>query len=311
MSDRIPISELQEITQITDDHCIPVDNGNTTNKITVENFNASANATAKSYAEAAAASATAASASAESASDTASEIENKINQASTLVSDAETYSQEASASASAASNSASAANASATAANNSAGAAANSVTSASDYATLARSWATGDTGARADEQYNNARYWAGEAARAAGGGVTSFNGRAGSVTAQAEDYSANQILYKTIPSQVQGEDPEKVFVDEVLADLEDKTQDNADDISSLQTDVAAIQAKETILAATLAVGATTLTFTDDSITDGSLIDIYATVDGVVPISKSVIATTLTLTFDAQEVAVPIKVRIEN
>ena len=40
---------------------------------------------------------------------------------------------------------------------------------------------------------NNAKYWAEAAAGAAGGGVTSFNGRAGAVSSQAHDYSANQV----------------------------------------------------------------------------------------------------------------------
>lgn len=40
---------------------------------------------------------------------------------------------------------------------------------------------------------NNAKYWAEAAAGAAGGGVTSFNGRAGAVSSQVHDYSANQV----------------------------------------------------------------------------------------------------------------------
>lgn len=41
--------------------------------------------------------------------------------------------------------------------------------------------------------HNNAKYWAEAAAGAASGGVTSFNGRAGAVSSQAHDYSANQV----------------------------------------------------------------------------------------------------------------------
>jgi hypothetical protein len=41
--------------------------------------------------------------------------------------------------------------------------------------------------------HNNAKFWAEAAAGAAGGGVTSFNGRAGAVSSQAHDYSANQV----------------------------------------------------------------------------------------------------------------------
>ena len=40
---------------------------------------------------------------------------------------------------------------------------------------------------------NNAKYWAGQAQQAAGGGVTSFNGRAGTVTPQSGDYTAAMV----------------------------------------------------------------------------------------------------------------------
>ena len=41
--------------------------------------------------------------------------------------------------------------------------------------------------------HNNAKFWAEAAAGAAGGGVTSFNGRSGAVSSQTHDYSANQV----------------------------------------------------------------------------------------------------------------------
>ena len=43
----------------------------------------------------------------------------------------------------------------------------------------------GGTGTREGENTNNARYWCESAAAAAGGGVTSFNGRGGAVQPQA------------------------------------------------------------------------------------------------------------------------------
>lgn len=308
---KIPISDLEAITEITDEHFLAVDDGTTTNKISVENFNASATASAKAYAEAAEDSADAASDSATSASNTADEIDIKLNQASTLVGNAETYAQDASASASAASNSASGASNSATAANNSANAAAGSVTSASNYATLSKSWAQGNTGARADEQYNNAKYWSEVARAAAGGGVTTFNGRSGAVTAQAKDYSAGQVLYKTEPSENPGEDPTDIFVDDALDDLYSKEQTDSGNITNLQGRVTTIEGQVTILTETLAVGATSLTFTSNKFQNNSLVRIFANVDGVYPLTKSISGTTLTLTFDAQEVAVSIKVCIEN
>jgi hypothetical protein len=47
----IPISSLPEITTVTDNHLLAVDDGSTTNKITVGNYNLSATATAREYAE--------------------------------------------------------------------------------------------------------------------------------------------------------------------------------------------------------------------------------------------------------------------
>ena len=91
--------------------------------------------------------------------------------------------------------SAAAANASgsASAAAGSKNAAANSATEAAAAATAATSWAVGGTGTRAGEDTNNAKYWAEQASQAAGGGVTSFNGRSGLVIPQTGDYTAEMV----------------------------------------------------------------------------------------------------------------------
>lgn len=91
--------------------------------------------------------------------------------------------------------SAAAANASgsASAAAGSKNAAANSATGAAAAATAATSWAVGGTGTRAGEDTNNAKYWAEQASQAAGGGVTSFNGRSGLVIPQTGDYTAEMV----------------------------------------------------------------------------------------------------------------------
>lgn len=91
--------------------------------------------------------------------------------------------------------SAAAANASgsASAAAGSKNAAANSATEAAAAATSATSWAVGGTGTRAGEDTNNAKYWAEQASQAAGGGVTSFNGRSGLVIPQTGDYTAAMV----------------------------------------------------------------------------------------------------------------------
>ena len=58
---------------------------------------------------------------------------------------------------------------------------------------MAKSWAVGGTGTRTGEDTNNAKYWAMAAQGAAGGGVTSFNGRGGAVAPQKGDYTAEMV----------------------------------------------------------------------------------------------------------------------
>ena len=57
----------------------------------------------------------------------------------------------------------------------------------------AQSWAVGGTGTREGEDTNNAKYWSEQAEAAAGGGVTSFKGRTGSVTPASGDYTAEMV----------------------------------------------------------------------------------------------------------------------
>ena len=58
---------------------------------------------------------------------------------------------------------------------------------------MAKSWAVGGTGTREGEDTDNAKYWAKAAQGAAGGGVTSFNGRGGFVVPESGDYTAAMV----------------------------------------------------------------------------------------------------------------------
>lgn len=76
--------------------------------------------------------------------------------------------------------------------------AAGSAASADDSAEDSEAWAVGQRDGQdvptTDETYhNNAKYWAEQASQAAGGGVTSFNGRSGSVSPQSGDYTAAMV----------------------------------------------------------------------------------------------------------------------
>ena len=134
---------------------------------------------------------------------------------------AETYKTAAAGSATAAAQSASDAAASKVAAGESETAAAGSAAAAAaseqnaeqseenagDSAEDSEAWAVGKRGGHDvqsdDETYhNNARYWAEKAETAAGGGVLSFNGRAGHVSPMGGDYTAAMV--GAVPSTAKG-----------------------------------------------------------------------------------------------------------
>ena len=193
MADQIRIRELTETTVIDDAAFLAVDYENETHKVSVENFNANANATAKRYAEQAAASATAAAGSATAASATSAEVDLKVTDAQGYATAASNSATNSRTYANASQEYANAASASANLADADADASAASAAAAADSSVLSRSWAVGGTGTRTGEDTNNARYWSDVAAAAAGGGVTSFNGRGGAVTPQAGDYTASMV----------------------------------------------------------------------------------------------------------------------
>lgn len=68
---------------------------------------------------------------------------------------------------------------------------------------------------------------------------------------------------------------------------------------------------DTELTATLTIGATTLTFTDASIGNNSLIDVYTDAYGVNPTNAVQSGTTVTLTFDPQATNVSVKIAVKN
>lgn len=143
--------------------------------------------------------------SATAAAQSAAAAEGYKNTASQKAADAAGSASDAAGSASAAGRSADNAAGSADDAADSATAAATSATTANqkamdaeDSAEDSEAWAVGQRGGTdvpsSDETYhNNAKYWAGQAQQAAGGGVTSFNGRSGAVTPASGDYTAAMV----------------------------------------------------------------------------------------------------------------------
>lgn len=127
----------------------------------------------------------------------------RVDTTNGIVAQATAQAQAASQSASAAAGSASAAQQSASSSQQSASNASSSASAAETSAKTSESWAVGGTGTRAGEDTNNAKYWASVAAGAAGGGVTTFNGRSGAVVPQAGDYTA-EMVGATTKSYVDG-----------------------------------------------------------------------------------------------------------
>ena len=143
-------------------------------------------------------SATAASNSETAAGNSATAASNSATAAGNSAMNAATSESNAAASEAAASESETAAGNSATAAGNSAKNAATSERNAEASAEDAEAWAVGKRGGvnvgESDPAYhNNALYWKEQAQQAAGGGVTSFKGRAGSVVPQEGDYTAGMV----------------------------------------------------------------------------------------------------------------------
>ena len=145
---------------------------------------------AKADAESANASAQSAKSDAESAKAAAQTAQSKAETANTSAQTAKTDAEAANTSAQSAKTAAESAKSAAAGSAQSAGASAQSAQASSK---LSESWAVGGTGTRTGEDTNNARYWSEQAQNAAGGGVSSFNGRSGAVAPQTGDYTAAMV----------------------------------------------------------------------------------------------------------------------
>ena len=145
---------------------------------------------AQAAAEAAQAKAETAQSKAETAQSKAETAQGKAESAQSA---AESAAASASGSASAAASSASAAALSEDASAEYEAGAKTAAASAAANGKLSKSWAVGGTGTREGEDTDNAKYWAKAAQGAAGGGVTSFNGRGGAVVPKQGDYTAAMV----------------------------------------------------------------------------------------------------------------------
>jgi hypothetical protein len=344
MADTIKISELTEYTaEVTDSLLIPLDDGTKTYKVSVGHFNQGAAASAKAYADKAETSARNAADSESNTKQVAQEITSNTSAAKDAAKEAEdaknaTVQLKADTERAVASIKASVDNAS-----SSATSAADSADDATDSATLSKSWAIGGTGKREDEDVNNAKYWASVAGAAAGGGVLTFNGRSGFVLPVDGDYKSEQI--KRGDSTVEASltaleetagDATNVQIGTVVEAAEEYPEISSGEtagvisgktkkfLASLKRLIEAVERDLKLLisnvdkktsirlpAQSLTAAGGSLTFTDDSITDTSLIEVYATIPNISPEIYSVTGTTLTVTFDAQEKAFDVCVTVRK
>ena len=344
MADTIKISELTEYTaDVTDSLLIPLDDGTKTYKVPVGHFNQGAAASAKAYADKAETSARNAASSESNTKQVAQEITTNTSAAKDAAKEAEdaknaTVQLKADTERAVASIKTSVKNAS-----DSALSAADSADDASDSATLSKSWAIGGTGKREDEDVNNAKYWASIAGAAAGGGVLSFNGRSGFVVPADGDYKSEQIkrgdstveTSLTALEETAG-DATNVPIGTVVEATEEYPEISSGEtagvisgktkkflaslkllIETVEKDlkllISNVDKKTSIRLPTQSLTAAggSLTFTDDSITDMSLIEVYATIPNISPEIYSVTGTTLTVTFGAQEKAFDVCVTVRK
>lgn len=344
MADTIKISELTEYTaDVTDSLLIPLDDGTKTYKVPVGHFNDGAASSAKAYADKAETSARNAATSESNTRQVAQEITSNTSAAKDAAKEAEdaknaTVQLKADTERAVASIKTSVQNAS-----DSALSAADSADDASDSATLSKSWAIGGTGKREDEDVNNAKYWASIAGAAAGGGVLSFNGRSGFVVSADGDYKSEQIKRgdSTVEASLTAleetaDDATNVQIGTVVEATEEYPEISSGETAGvisgktkkflaslkllietvakdLKLLISNVDKKTSIRlpAQSLTAAGGSLTFTDDSITDMSLIEVYATIPNISPEIYSVTGTTLTVTFGAQEKAFDVCVTVRK
>ena len=344
MADTIKISELTEYTaDVTDSLLIPLDDGTKTYKVPVGHFNQGAASSAKAYADKAEISARNAATSESNTRQVAQEITSNTSAAKDAAKEAEDAKNATVQFKADTERAASSVKALVDNASSSAMSAADSADDASDSATLSKSWAIGGTGKREDEDVNNAKYWASIAGASAGGGVLSFNGRSGFVVPADGDYKSEQI--KRGDSTVEASltsleetagDATNVPIGTVVEATEEYPEISSGEtagvisgktkkfLASLKLLIETVERDLKLLisnvdkktskrlpAQSLTAAGGSLTFTDDSITDTSLIEVYATIPNISPSNYSVTGTTLTVTFDAQDKAFDVCVTVRK
>ena len=141
-------------------------------------------------------------------------------------------------------------------------------------------------------------------------GVISVDSSGDHITLTKAEYDALTPQEKADPDKyyfISDVEPEGIQIDSVMsASSENPVQNRVITNALNEKEDAAL-----VLTSTLAVGATSVVFTNAAIGNNSLIDVYTDASGVNPTAISQSGTSVTLTFDAQSSAVSVKILVRN
>lgn len=191
-----------------------------------------------------------------------------------------------------------------------------------DAATLSESWAKGGTGTRADEDTNNAKYWAEKAAEVAKveiatterAGIVKPDGttieveadgtirvKGGNYVPASEKGTVNGVATLGADGKVPTEQLPKISSDAKDITYKDSNVESAlDNLADNKAD------KGFILTTNLAIGSTEVVFTDERITEDTLVEIYTSDYKIAPIDVVSGIGTTTVTFEKQNVELGVK-----
>lgn len=206
------------------------------------------------------------------------------------------------------------------------------VNSAEEQAAIAKSWAVGPSGSdESGSDLNNAKYWAGIAQGASQNDAAldpnSTNPVQNKVLkAEIEKYLKDITVSGNVLTLTNGSGSASTItlpLDSALSDTStNPVQNNVVNsaISGLNTRIVNAGKRITALESpdeiklgtqTLAVGNTSLSWTNSNISDSSMIEVYTSVYGISPESIKQNGTTVTVTFEAQDTAVDVCIIVKN
>lgn len=149
-----------------------------------------------------------------------------------------------------------------------------------------------------------------------GSGVSSFNGRRGSVVSADGDYNAGMVSYDNTDSGLVADD-----VQSAIDELAYENENISDDVETLQKAVGGLQEDVTAMATaiagkenkpvevtgTLLTGNTTVTLVDQRFVTTGTYEYYTDVYGVAPTNVVVSAGSVVLTFESRQADLGVKV----